>query len=120
MAYGFDPVRNLHERCEVVFPVCDGYAMRRLRDEILEAYLRDDVKARMLQSDGTYIRAANAANGSRRKASGLSAQDFFMKISANPELRLGSQPAAVAPTDKVEHEEPATADEALTEAALGS
>jgi polyphosphate kinase len=111
-------VRNLHERCEVVFPVCDEAAKRRLRDEIIEAYLRDDVKARLLQPDGTYVRAANAANGSRRKATGLSAQDFFMKISAHPDMRLAAQTPVVTSTDKVEHEEPATTEEALAEAAL--
>jgi polyphosphate kinase len=94
-------VRNLVERCEVVFPVCDEPAKRRLRDEILEAYLRDDAKARLLQPDGTYIRAsANLTSASRRKPSGMSAQDFFIKISADPEKRLGSQsPVATSPKD---------------------
>jgi polyphosphate kinase len=49
--------RNLYERCEVVFPVCDEAAKRRLRDEILEGYLRDNVKARILRPDGLYERA---------------------------------------------------------------
>jgi polyphosphate kinase len=83
--------RNLHERCEVVFPVVDPTAMRRLRDEILECYLRDDVKARLLQPDGTYIRAPKS--GQR-----LSAQDWLMKLTANPEQRLGAMgPAAQSP-----------------------
>ena len=43
--------RNLYERCEVVFPVYDTTAKRRLRDEILESYLRDDVKAQLLSAD---------------------------------------------------------------------
>ena len=93
-------VRNLHERCEVVFPVCDEPARRRLRDEILEAYLRDDVKARLLQPDGRYIRAAQseAASDGRRKRAGLSAQEWLMQISSAPEARLAAQsPAAVLP-----------------------
>ncbi len=93
-------VRNLFERCEVVFPVCDEFAKRRLRDEILEAYLRDDVKARIMQPDGSYTRSAlTAAAAGKRKPSGLSAQDWFMSISAIPEQRLGAQlPLAIAPS----------------------
>jgi polyphosphate kinase len=49
--------RNLFERCEVLFPVNDPALSARLRDEILAAYLKDNVKARLLQPDGRYIRA---------------------------------------------------------------
>jgi polyphosphate kinase len=49
--------RNLFERCEVVFPVQDPGLAGRLREEILAAYLKDNVKARLLQPDGQYIRA---------------------------------------------------------------
>jgi polyphosphate kinase len=93
-------VRNLVERCEVVFPVCDEFAKRRLREEILEAYLRDDVKARILQPDGSYTRSAlpAAAATGKRKPSGLSAQEWFMSISALPDQRLGAQlPLAITP-----------------------
>jgi polyphosphate kinase len=38
--------RNLFERCEVVFPVNDPALARRLRDEILAAYLADNVPRR--------------------------------------------------------------------------
>jgi polyphosphate kinase len=80
--------RNLYERCEVLFPVQDPAAMHRLRHEILESYLRDDVKARLLQPDGTYIRAPHRPGDDR-----LSAQDWLMELSANPAL-----PPLVAPT----------------------
>ncbi len=63
--------RNLYERCEVVFPVTEPDLSRRLRDEILPAYLRDNVKARLLQSDGEYLRAP-------RIGEPFSAQDEFM------------------------------------------
>jgi polyphosphate kinase len=49
--------RNLFERCEVLFPVDDPALSLRLRSEILGAYLKDNVKARLLQADGDYIRA---------------------------------------------------------------
>ena len=48
--------RNLYERCEVVFPIDDPVLSKRVREEIIGAYLRDDCKARFLQSNGDYIR----------------------------------------------------------------
>ncbi len=52
--------RNLSRRVEVVFPVENPKLIRRLRDEILETYMADNVKARVERSDGTYRRAARA------------------------------------------------------------
>ena len=73
--------RNLYERCEVVFPVVDEAAKRRLRDEILEAYLRDNVKARLLRPDGSYVRAT-------KTGASYAAQDALMKLAIDPERRL--------------------------------
>ena len=49
--------RNLVERSEAVFPVDDPARSVRLRNEILGAYLADNTKARLLQPDGSYVRA---------------------------------------------------------------
>jgi polyphosphate kinase len=49
--------RNLVERCEVLFPVTQPDLHKRLREEILAAYLADNTKARLLQPDGEYVRA---------------------------------------------------------------
>jgi len=64
--------RNLAERCEVVFPVTQPDLKFRLRDEILKAYLSDNIKARVLQPDGEYIRAP-------RTGTPFSAQDYLME-----------------------------------------
>ncbi len=48
--------RNLSRRVEVVFPVENPKLIRRIRDEILGTYMADNVKARRLMSDGTYVR----------------------------------------------------------------
>ena len=53
--------RNLSRRVEVVFPVENPKLIRRLRDEILETYMADNVKARREQSDGTYVRVERTA-----------------------------------------------------------
>jgi polyphosphate kinase len=46
--------RNLDRRVEVVVPVLDPQAKAYLKDTVLAAYLRDNVKARVMNSDGTY------------------------------------------------------------------
>jgi polyphosphate kinase len=68
--------RNLFERCEVVFPVRDPAALARIHDEILPAYMADTVKARLQQSDGSYIRASKLM----KDAAPFSAQIFLMQL----------------------------------------
>ncbi len=49
--------RNLNERVEVLFPIEDPAMIHQLRKDILETYLLDNVKARLMKADGTYTRA---------------------------------------------------------------
>lgn len=46
--------RNLKHRIEVVAPVRDPQIKNYLKDVVLAAYMRDNIKARELQPDGTY------------------------------------------------------------------
>ena len=78
--------RNLHERCEVVYPVVTPALAHRLRHEILGSYLADTRKARLLQPNGTYIR-------SPKKGNGFSAQEYLMCL-ADPTMGEASLPAA--------------------------
>jgi polyphosphate kinase len=48
--------RNLDRRVEILFPVSQPRLVRYLRDEVLQVYLADNVKARVLKPDGTYQR----------------------------------------------------------------
>ena len=50
--------RNLDRRVEVVTPVLDSQAKKYLKDTVLAAYLRDNVKARVMTSDGSYEQPA--------------------------------------------------------------
>jgi polyphosphate kinase len=87
--------RNLYERVEVIFPVKDELLRERVRQEILEAYLADNVKSRLLQKDGSYVRAWRA-QGKRRPPSGsaaFSAQDFLISL-AEGKQALDQIPAA--------------------------
>ena len=48
--------RNLNRRVEVLFPIEDRRLVRHLRDRVIEIYLADNVKARIMQADGSYVR----------------------------------------------------------------
>jgi polyphosphate kinase len=48
--------RNLDRRVEVLFPVTDPALVRQLRWDVLETYLRDNRRARVMRPDGTYER----------------------------------------------------------------
>jgi polyphosphate kinase len=71
--------RNLYERVEVLFPIKDPLLRERVRREILEAYLADTLKARLLQKDGTYVRTWQA-QGKRKPTTGFSSQDFLIGL----------------------------------------
>ncbi|MGH9499603.1 MAG: polyphosphate kinase 1 [Terriglobales bacterium] len=87
--------RNLYERVEVVFPLKDELLRERVHQEILEAYLADNVKSRILQKDGSYVRTWQA-QGKRKPtaaSSAFSAQDFFLRL-AEGKQNLDAIPAA--------------------------
>lgn len=50
--------RNLNRRVEVLFPIENKKHVRRIRDKILAKYLADEASARLMQSDGTYLRVS--------------------------------------------------------------
>src|SRR5467141_1722240 len=49
--------RNLYDRVEVMFPLKDAMLRDRVKHEILDSYLADKLKSRILQKDGRYTRA---------------------------------------------------------------
>src|SRR6202140_3148977 len=69
--------RNLYERVEVMFPVKDPMLCDRIRHEILDAYLADTIKARVLRRDGSYVRAWQAFGKRKPPVLGFCPQDFF-------------------------------------------
>ena len=76
--------RNLHERVEVLFPLKNPLLRDRVVHEILAAYLADNVKARLLQSDGRYLRPWQSPRGRSKRpprgAAAFSAQDFLIAV----------------------------------------
>jgi polyphosphate kinase len=65
--------RNLAQRVEVIAPVRDPDLKRYLKDDVLVAYLRDNVKARNLLPNGKYERCDNGLD-----PQGFDAQKYFM------------------------------------------
>jgi polyphosphate kinase len=79
--------RNLVERCEVVFPVAEPALAKRLREEILGAYLKDTQKARILQPSGEYVRIVATGDP-------FSAQDFLMRVArTTPAEGIADEPS---------------------------
>ena len=56
--------RNINRRVEVLFPVQDVRLVQYLREEVLETYLSDNVKARRMLPDGSYERVKADPNTS--------------------------------------------------------
>lgn len=49
--------RNINRRVETLFPVRRASMVKYLRDRVLATYLKDNVKARLMEPAGNYIRA---------------------------------------------------------------
>ena len=65
--------RNLKHRIEVVAPVADMDSKRFLKDVLLDAYFRDNAKARELQPDGCYLPISSG------RSHPFNSQTFFMR-----------------------------------------
>ncbi len=69
--------RNLNRRIELLFPIADKDIIRYLRDQVLRTYLIDNVKARRMQSDGSYRRIKAAAGEEQ-----VCAQEHLLELRA--------------------------------------
>lgn len=89
--------RNLYERVEVLVPLRDEVLRERVHREILDAYLADNRKARILLPDATYIRAWQPVHGKRNRrppvgAAAFNAQDFLIAVAEGKALALPPVP----------------------------
>jgi polyphosphate kinase len=71
--------RNLNRRVEVLFPIEKPALIRRLKDEILHAYLNDHASARRMYKDGSY--AYKSRNG------GPDSQTWFLAQRINRQAK---------------------------------
>src|SRR5262245_58167341 len=91
--------RNLSRRVEVVFPIEPPDLKQRLIAEILKTSLDDTIKARELQSDGTYKRIG-VLNGEP----GVRSQERFLELARLNATRR--EPAAETPAVQVTQTKP--------------
>ena len=86
--------RNLYERVEVMFPIKNPVLRERVFGEILQSYLRDNDKTRLLRQDGSYTRTYQPnATYLSRNGNRFGAQAFFVELAEGKEV---AKPAATA------------------------
>ncbi len=94
--------RNLHRRIEVIVPIEDGNLRERLISEILATHLRDNVKARFLQPNGSYRLASPGKSQPHRsqqefinaaRSAGTPRTSRSSRQTGYPEVRLRRKPA---------------------------
>ncbi|SIN85547.1 polyphosphate kinase [Singulisphaera sp. GP187] len=91
--------RNFRRRVEIMFPIEDPRLRNRIVDGILGVALMDNVKARVLQPDGTYRRIASAESGEPVVRSQVEFQNMARELSSTDPIRpvtpLGTTQAGV-------------------------
>jgi polyphosphate kinase len=88
--------RNLYERVEVLFPLKNELLRERVKREMLDAYMADNLKSRVLLKDTTYVPAWRAS-GKRKPpnpAERFSAQDFLIGVAEGKRV---PEPIPVSP-----------------------
>ncbi len=96
--------RNFQRRIEVMFPVEEPALKARVLDEVLGVGLRDNVKARQLQQDGTYVPVPLQLDGQT-----IRSQMMLLEVArrgaepkaSEPMLRHVASPVATAPVEPV-------------------
>ncbi len=66
--------RNINRRVEVLFPLEDQRLIRHVRDVVLATYLADTSKARLMLSDGRYVRISP-----EKKRPAIASQEVLLK-----------------------------------------
>lgn len=74
--------RNMDRRIEVLYPIESEQLKLRIRDEILQTYLDDNEKAKLLTSDGQYIPVTDGA-----QEQNVRAQKKFIEIARQQGLK---------------------------------
>ncbi len=73
-----DLMTRIDHRVEVVFPIENVEHIRQIREEILEPYLKDNTRARLMHHDGTYSRLKV-----KNEEHAVDVQELFMNRSRN-------------------------------------
>ena len=95
--------RNLYERVEVLVPIKDPLLRMRIQQEIIQTYLADNLKTRILQRDGSYIRPWQSPRGRKMpnppaRMEGFNAQEFLISVA---ESKRGPESIPQQPTRRI-------------------
>jgi polyphosphate kinase len=83
--------RNIDHRVEVLAPIREPAMIRQLRDNVLEIYLSDDVKARQMNTTGVYTRRKPGAK------SKMNSQEWFIRQRRQPAKKRDRNHARLKP-----------------------
>jgi polyphosphate kinase len=84
--------RNIYERVEVMFHVRNEELCKQVFGEVIEPYLADTEKARILLADGRYVRAGEAGSALQsRNGFRFNAQEFLIGLAEGREA-IGEVP----------------------------
>lgn len=78
--------RNCFRRIELAFPIEDGVLRERIIKEVLAVSLADNVRARLLRPDGSYVRARPGKGEKARRS-----QQEFIALADTPETTPASR-----------------------------
>jgi polyphosphate kinase len=104
--------RNFERRVEVMFPIEAEALRRRIVDEIIPTYLKDDRRARILKPDGTYVRVKQGNESPHRsqvellalaaaRADGRAAESSYpVSFDAIADLSENGEPSRDSPKRK--------------------
>jgi polyphosphate kinase len=100
--------RNFDRRVEVMFPVEAPELRRRILQEIIPTYLRDNVKARELGADGVYKRLTPPAGGPvhRSQLELIAVAEGRSPLPTAPAIAKETLPPAKAPAKRIPREKP--------------
>jgi polyphosphate kinase len=92
--------RNFRRRVEIMFPIEDPRLQNRIVDGILGVSLMDNVKARVLQPDGSYRVVTPARTGEPAIRSQVEFQNMARELSVVDPIRAGALTPAPGPLSK--------------------
>jgi polyphosphate kinase len=86
--------RNIYERVEVIFRIKDRTLCHQIFSEVIAPYLADNLKTRILQPDGSYLRLHEARKlAPLRNGHRFNVQEFLIELTEGRQTLGGVPPA---------------------------
>jgi polyphosphate kinase len=91
--------RNFQKRIEIAFPVEDSSLKTRILNEILPVHLSDNVKAHLLQPDGSYVQL-NPGKNEVPLRSQIRFMELAQEAERSPQMMKGLEVAPAPEQDQ--------------------